>query len=169
MQHAQLIEFGWSYFFQLANTIILFLVLKKILFKPVRAFMLNRQEGIAHTITDANQKNEEALTLKKQYEEKILGIEEEAREKIRQAVIKAEEQAKEIILEAQKKSADLLKRTEGEVKREKEQAVSDFKDQIANLAIFAAEKILEKQLDSKEHHAMVGRIIEDAGRMKWQS
>jgi F-type H+-transporting ATPase subunit b len=167
--HAQLIEFGWSYFAQLLNTIVLYLILRKILFKPVRSFMLNRQQGIADSITLAEQKNSDADKLKKQYEDRILGVEEEAREKIRLAVVKAETQSKEIVAEAQKKASDLLKKTADEIEREKIQAVSDFKDHIAELALYAAGKLIEKEMDSKEHHAIVGRIIEEAGTMKWQN
>ena len=169
MGHAQLIEFGWSYFAQLVNTIILFLILRKILFKPVRSFMIKRKEGIEKTLTDAHNKTIEALELKDQYSAKIFGASEEAREIIKQAMLKAEIQANEIVIEAQRKSTDMLRRAEETIEREKEQAVKDLKDQITDLAIFAAEKVIEKELNTKEHHNLVNKVIEDARSAQWQN
>ena len=169
MGHAQLIEFGWSFVAQLVNTIILFLILKKILFKPIRNFMVNRKEGIEKSLTDAHETTLLALETKRQYEDKIFSVEEEGREIIKQAMLKAEAQAADIVSEAHKKSSDMLRRTEADIDREKEQALKDLKDQITDLAIFAAEKVIEKELNTKEHHALVDRVIEDARSSKWQN
>jgi len=56
-----------------------------------------------------------------------------------------------------------------EIQREKIKAISELRSQIAELAIFAAEKVIEKELNAQEHHSMIGRIIEEAGTAKWQS
>ncbi len=164
-----LIEFNWTLLINMASMIVLFLILRKKFFLKIRTHMLNREQAVADRITNAETVNASADQLYADYQKKLSGADEEARERIKQAMIKAEAQAKEIIAEAQKKSAELLKRNELEIEREKEQAITDFKDQIGNLAIFAAEKVLEKQLDTKEQHVIVGKIIEDAGRLKWQS
>ncbi len=42
-----LVEPGWTFVFQIANTLILFLLLKKFLFKPVTEFMANREAEVA--------------------------------------------------------------------------------------------------------------------------
>lgn len=164
-----LIEFNWTLLINMASMIVLFLILRKKFFLKIRAHMQKRAQAVSDSITNAENKNVEAAQLYADYQKKLADVDEEARERTKQTMIKAEAQAKEIIAEAQKKSVELLKRNELEIEREKEQAVGDFKDQIANLAIFAAEKILEKQLDAKEQHVIVGKIIEDAGRMTWQS
>ncbi|MCK5762692.1 MAG: hypothetical protein KAH05_01100, partial [Clostridiales bacterium] len=52
-----LVEPSWTFVFQIANTIILFLILKKLLFKPVTEFMKNRQEGIENSLKEAESKN----------------------------------------------------------------------------------------------------------------
>ena len=169
MGYADLIGFGWSYFVQIINTIILFLILRKILFMPVRNFMLKRRDGIEKSLADASQKTIDALELRKQYEDKIFGASEEAREMIKQAMVKAETQSNEIIAEAHRKSSEILRRAEEDVDREKEQALRDLKDQIADLAIFAAEKVIEKELNTKEHHNLVNKVIEDARSAKWQN
>ena len=52
-----LVEPSWTFVFQIANTLILFLVLKKLLFKPVTEMMNNRQDGIRNSLKDAENKN----------------------------------------------------------------------------------------------------------------
>lgn len=165
----ELIQFSPTYFIMIFNFLVLFLILRKILFKPVSTFMEKRREGIAGAIRDAEQKNLEADALKAEYEKKIDEIKDEAREIIREAKIKAEEQYRSILAEAHEKSALLLKNTEAEIEREKAKALMDLKDQISALAIFAAEKILEKKLNGTEHDEMVGRIIEEVGNAQWQN
>lgn len=159
----ELIEFSPTYFIMIFNFLVLFLVMRKILFKPVTSFMAKRQERIANSIRNAEQKNVEADALKAEYEKKIDEIKEEAREIIKNAKVKAEAQYRDILEEAHEKSALLLKNTEAEIEREKANALIELKDQISGLAIFAAEKILMKKLDEKEQNEMVGRIIEEVG------
>lgn len=63
----------------------------------------------------------------------------------------------------------MIRQTEAEIERLKKKALEDMKEEIGMLAIFAAEKILEKQLDHQEQQAVIGRIIDEAGNAKWQS
>ena len=100
---------------------------------------------------------------------KIADIEGEGREIIKNAKQKADAQAKDIIEEANRQAAEMLKRAEEEIEREKLRAMADMKVQIANLAIFAAEKIIEKQLDYAGQQEMIAGIIEQAGKAEWQN
>jgi len=153
----------------MATMIVLFLIMRKMFFHKIRAHMVKRQEAVANSIADAEKKNVDVELLKAEYQKKLADIDEEARERIRLAVVKADSQAKNIIAEAQKKSIELLRKNEAEIEREKIKAIGDLKEQIAELAMFAAEKVIEKELDAKAHHAMIGRIIEEAGAVKWQN
>lgn len=164
-----LIEFNWTLLINMCTMIVLFLILKNKFFEKIRNHMIKRQEAVANSIANAEQKNLEADQLKADYQKKLADVDEEARERIRLAAVKAESQAKDIIAEAQRKSVELLKKTEQEIEREKIKAIGELKDQIAELAMYAAEKVIEKELDARAHHAMIGRIIEEAGAVKWQN
>lgn len=51
-----LVQFDWTFVFQIANTLILFLFLKKFLFKPVTEFMTAREDEISVSYKDAEEK-----------------------------------------------------------------------------------------------------------------
>lgn len=167
--HTGLVEFGWTFIFQIVNTIVIFLILKKILFKPVREFMLARQKGIEDSIKEADSIHAQAETLKIEYEQKLENIKEEGREIIKDARVKADEHSKDIIKQAQDKAAAMIKHAEEEVVRENVKAMNQLKDQIAALALVAAEKILEKEIDENQYDAMIKKFVEEVGEAEWQN
>ncbi|MCT4619023.1 MAG: F0F1 ATP synthase subunit B [Marinisporobacter sp.] len=166
---AGLVELSWTTVFQIANTIILFLALRKLLFKPVSEFMQSRKDDIAASIEEAQGKNKEAETLKKEYETKLQFAEDEGRQIIKEASQKAEKRASDIVKNAEKEATQILERTESEIKRKKEQAMNELKDEMASLALIAAGKIIDKTLDEKEHHGLIQEFINEVGDARWQN
>jgi F-type H+-transporting ATPase subunit b len=160
---------GFTIFATLVNFLVLVLFLKHILFDKVNKIIDDRNSEVIENITTAEHKVEEADKLKESYEKQIANLENKGREIIREAKVKADAQAKDIVQEAEDKTVALIRQTEAEIERLKKKALEDMKEEIGALAIFAAEKILEKQLDHQEQQAVIGRIIEEAGDAKWQS
>lgn len=166
---AGLVQIDWTLLFQIINTIILYLALKRFLFKPISKFMKSRQDSIIESIQKAEEKNEEALALKAQYEEKLSQAEEEGRQLIREAAKRAEARADEIIKEAQAKAEKMLKKAEEEIQREHVKAVNALKDQIASLVVMAAGRVIEKDLDEKSHAALIEEFVNEVGEAKWHN
>jgi len=160
---------GFTIFATLVNFLILVLFLKHILFDKVNKIIEDRNSEVIENIATAEHKVEEADKLRETYEKQIANLENKGREIVREAKVKADAQAKDIIQEAEDKTAALIKQTEAEIERLRKKALEDMREEIGELAIFAAEKILEKQLDHQEQQAVIGRIIEEAGDAKWQS
>jgi F-type H+-transporting ATPase subunit b len=159
----------FTIFATLVNFLILVLILKHILFDKVNKIIDDRNSEVIENINDAENKVLEADKLRESYEKQIANLENKGREIVRDAKVKADAQAKEIVQEAEDKTTVLIKQTEVEIERLKKKALEDMKHEIGALAIFAAEKILEKQLDHQEQQAVIGKIIDEAGNAKWQS
>ena len=159
----------FTIFATLVNFLILVLVLKHILFDKVNKIIDERNSEIIDNIATAEHKVTEADKLRESYEREIANLENKGREIIRDAKVKADAQAKDIIQEAEDKTAVLIRQTEAEIERLKKKALEDMREEIGALAIFAAEKILEKQLDHQEQQAVIGKIIDEAGNAKWQN
>ena len=66
-----MLRFDWNFLFMLINLIIFFLLMKRFLFKPIMKVMDKRKEMIDNQFNDAENANNQALEVKKQYEEKI--------------------------------------------------------------------------------------------------
>jgi len=164
-----LVEPSWTFVFQIINTFILFLILKKFLFKPVTEFMENREKEIVDSIKEAEEKNKEAESLKTEYLTKLKGAEEEGRQIVRDAAKRAEERANEILKAAEKEANLYKERATVEINREKEKAINTLKDDIASLAMLAATKVIEKNLDEESHKNLVKNFIDEVGETRWQS
>lgn len=164
-----LVEFGWTTAFQVINTIILYLVLKKFLFVPVTNFIQGRQDEIQNSYDDADKKNEEAEKLRSQYEAKLDNVKEESQEILIEAKKDAEEKGNEIIKESKEQAAKLKEKAQKEIEQEKKKAVNDVKDEISTIAMLAASKVLENEVDEDTNKKLVDNFIKEVGDSKWQN
>lgn len=164
-----LVSIDATLLFQLINTLVLYLLLKKVLFKPVTEFMQKREDGIAKQFKDAETKDSMAQALIKEYEEKIKNSEEEGRQIIKDSVVKAEARSAEILKDTEKEIVVLKDRAEKDIEREKEKAINALKDEIATLALMTASKVIEKELNDDSHGALINQFIDEVGDTKWQS
>ncbi len=162
-----LIEFGPTLAMNMITLLVLFLILKKFFFEKVRNFMLAREQKVKDSFENADKVNAEAERKLEVYGDKIASIEQERTDILKESKKKADDQAKQIIDEATEKAHRIMMEAEKEIEREKESAMDDMKEQIALLSVYAAEKIIEKQIDAKEQQNIIDNIIEEAGKTKW--
>ena len=90
----------WQILASLANLVLLFLMVKKFLYKPVKKMLEQRQNAIQSDYDEAADAKEKALSAEKEYSEKLRGAKEEADGVIKAAVNIANEREKEILAEA---------------------------------------------------------------------
>lgn len=164
-----LVEPSWTFVFQIVNTLILFLILKKWLFKPVTNFMKKRQDGIENSLNDAMKKNAEAEGLIETYEGKIKGSKDEGIEIIRQMKIEAEKIGEDIIKEAKIEAKKEKEKAIKEIKREREKAIDILKNEVSTVALLAASKVLEKELNEENHKEIIAKLLDEMGDSKWQN
>lgn len=159
----------FTLFATLVNFLILLGFLKHFLFDKVNKVIDDRNSDVRDTISDAESRLLEAEKLKESYDKQIASLQNEGREIVRKAKLKADAQAQDIFQEAEDKTAMMIGQTEAEIERLKKKSIEEMKKEIGALAIFAAEKILEKELDHKEQQAVIGKIIDETGSSKWQN
>lgn len=164
-----LVQFDWTFVFQIANTLILFLFLKKFLFKPVTKFMTDREEELSGAFKDAEDKNNEADVIKSEYLEKISKAEDEGRTIVKAASKRAEKRAEDIIKDAEHEVSSLRDKAKVDIEREKTKAINALKDDIAGLAMLAATKVIQRELKEEEHKDLINQFIDEVGDAKWQN
>lgn len=151
------------------TVLVLYLILKRFFFEKIHNFMLDRENSVRNSFENAELTNNLADERLIEYNNLIANIESEGREMIKNARIKADAQAKEITDEANRRANAMILQAQNEIDRERIKAVSDLKQEIASIAIYAAEKILERQLEVSGQEEIIQRIIEQAGNSEWQS
>lgn len=152
-----------SFVFAALNLLILFWFLKCFLFKPVNQVMHTRTETIKKTIEDAEKQKAEALELKSKYEEQIKTAREDAEKIIADAIAKADKEKASIIAEARQEAEAILKKAREEIALEHEQMLRDVKSHVAGIALAAASKVIEANMDTEANRVLVDKFIDEAG------
>ena len=129
--------------------------------------MQAREQKIRDQFDNADAANKLAEEQLLEYKGKVEGIEQERRGVIKDAKALADHRAQEIINDANKRAAEIIKQAEKEAERDRAELAESMREQVAMLAIYAAEKIIEKELDEKEQLLFIDEIIKQNGEDKW--
>ncbi len=153
----------WTLIFTWANLLILFLLMKKFFFKPIKNILKQREDEINSLYEKANSSSTEAEKLKEEYENRLKDAKKEASEIVGGAVKNAEARGNAIVDDAKKEARGILDRAEREIEQEKTAAVNEIKGDISNLAVNIAQKVIEKDLKKEDHEKMIDDIISKMG------
>ena len=157
---APLISFNWTLVMVVITFLVLYLIVKKFFFEKVRNFMLAREQAVKDQFDSAEAAERLAGENLAKYEAKLEGVKDERRAALKEAREIADRRAEQIINEAHARAEQIIKETEAKVEQERAQFSESMRDQIAMLAVYMAEKIIEKQLDESDHIALIDDIIE---------
>jgi F-type H+-transporting ATPase subunit b len=150
------------FFWQTVIFVCLIFLLKKYAWKPILDSVNEREEGIKNALLSAEKAKEEMASLQSDNEQTLKkarlerdGLLKEARE-IKQKLIddaknEASAEAKKILILAQET-----------IKSEKNAAIVDLKNQVANLSVEIAEKVLKEKLSNdKSQMELVKELVKD--------
>ena len=169
MEYTGLIEINWSIVMIWITVIVLFLVLKKFFFEKVKNFMETRSNSIQDAFDSAEAVNRRADEKMQNYTKRIANVEAEGREIIRDAKIKADAQAREIIEDANKQATEIMNKAEKNIEREKQKAMEEMRKEVAALAMLAAERIVEREIQNIGQDEIVEEVINKARSTGWQN
>ncbi len=153
----------WTSIFTLCNLVILFFVMKKLLFKPVKKMIDSRQQEVDEMYANANQDKEAAAQMKADYEQKLAHASEQRAQMLKDATRRAQKREEEILTEAQEKAAQTLKRADEQIEMEKKRALNDIKDEVSGMAVDIASAILTRDIKPEEHSELIDSFIENLG------
>ena len=153
----------WTMLFAWINLLILYLVLKKLLFKPIKKMIDSRQQEIDGLYKDAEESRTAAEKLKLEYEEKLDRAEEESEAILKSALRKAQLKEEEILKDASKEASRKLERAEEEIEMERRRAINDVKDEVSAMAIGIASAVIERDVSAEEHKDLIDDFINNIG------
>ncbi len=168
--NSPIIELNWTSLMILINLVILYLIMKRFFFEKIHNFMVARENAIKDAFESAANTNRMAVEKLEAYNKQIAQIEGQGREIIQKAKAKADSQALGILDEANSKASNVMKQAEKEIARQQTKAISEMKKEVGTLALMAAEKIMEKNLeDSGDQDEIIDKILKEAGTSGWQN
>jgi len=146
---------------QIGGFLLMLLIFKRFLFKPIQGILDARRREIDSQFENAEDDRKAAAELKVQYEQHLANVDAEMRAKITEAAKEGQTLREEIVAESRKQAEQVIARAQDEIGREKDKAVLEIKTRVADLAIGAAGKLIEESLDSAKHRQLVDRFIDD--------
>ncbi|MBR6322082.1 MAG: F0F1 ATP synthase subunit B [Lachnospiraceae bacterium] len=153
----------WTAALTLFNLILVFIVLRKFLFKPVRRMIDERQKEIDDLYADAEGKQAEADKLRLQYEERIGTAKAEAAQIIRNANLEARKEGDAIVRIAKSEASAIREKAEKDIALEKKRAMNEMKDDISAIAVEIAEKVMEREITVEDQSQLVDEFIRKIG------
>ncbi|WP_332691992.1 F0F1 ATP synthase subunit B [Halalkalibacter lacteus] len=157
-------EIPWgSIGFQLAAFLTLLFFLNKFALKPLLGVMEKREELVNGNIDSAEKSRKDAEEFIVQQRKELEKARVEAQEIIQQAKKLSEQQGQDILVQAKENAERLKDSALAEITREKEQAVSALREQVASLSVLIAQKVIEKELDEKEQEKLVQEYLKEVG------
>ena len=153
----------WTSIFTLCNLLIVFLIMKKFLFKPVKKMIDDRQKEIDDQYADAEQSKADAAALKEQYETRLSEANAEKEAILKDAYRKAQLRDEEMLRQAQEQAAATLRRADEQIALEKKRAMNDIKDEVSVMAVDIASAVLARDIKKSEHAELIDSFIENLG------
>ena len=154
---------AWTIIFQICNLLILFVLVKKFLWKRVMAVLDARQKELDGIYDAAGKDRDEAAQMKQTYTERMSGAREEADRLVRNAVDTAQNRGDAIVKEAQAEAAHMKQKAESEIEQEKRKAYSELMGEISGMAADIAGRMVEREINAEDHRELVEEFIRNAG------
>jgi F-type H+-transporting ATPase subunit b len=161
-----LVNFG----LQIVATIILFLVIKHYLWKPMTKLIESRQELISNELTDASHAKKSADRDLVHAQKKLQEARREADEIVTLAKRRADKVREEIISDAHQAAHKEVEQAKADIEFERKQVQDEMKRQIIDVAIMVAEKVVSEEINEEKHGALINEFIDEVSSGdKWKS
>ena len=157
-------DFGLIFWMTIAFLIVFF-ILVKFAFPVIGKTLKNREEKITEALEIAERTHEEMKNLQAKNEELLQQAREEREEMLNEARQYRDKIIEEAKVKAKEETDRLVESAKETIENERKAAMTDIKNEIANISIKVAEKILEKELSSDEAQMdYINRIIKEADK-----
>lgn len=158
-KHQDLLTINWNLIFSIITVLVLILILKHFFFEKVKKFMDERKAKVEEQFQKAEEAENQAREKLDEYNEILAGAEKEKRVIIADAMENAKVQANSVLDEARKEAADIREKSRLQIEREKIAARKEIHNEVGDLAVQLAEKILESELDEDAQASVIDEII----------
>lgn len=147
---------------QIIAFLVMLWVLKKFGWKPLLSLLDERRQKIQSEFESIDAQKEDIKKLVDEYRGKLNEIDVEARHKIQEAVVQGQKIAAEIQEQAQTNAKVLISKARAEVDKQLIKVKGELKNEMVNMTIAVAEKILREKLDDSKDKKLITEFVEEA-------
>ena len=147
----------------ICNLFIQMLIVKHFFLDKVMGILDARRKAADEQIEAAQAAHAEADAIKSEYEQNMAKAKEQANGIVAAAQKTAAARSEEMIGEARAQAAQIKQKAEADIAQERKKAVNDLKNEIGGMAMEIAGKVVERELDEKDHKALIDEFIKNVG------
>lgn len=142
---------------------ILVFILGKYAWGPILGAVEAREKGIQSALDEAASRNEEAARLLAEHKEQLADARRQANELIAEGKAAGETVRKEIEEKARAEAQTMVERARAEIERERDAAIAELRKESVDLALAAATRLMQENLDQDKDRAIVERYLTELG------
>lgn len=143
----------------LINLIILYIVFKIFLYKPVAKFMKQRAERIAAERAQLDADKAEVASVRERSNDIIKQARADAEDQVAQMLVQADIDAKAIRSQAEKQAGEILDNARAEAELEKKRQLDALHEQVLSLSVQLASRILEREVKPEDHQKLMEEFL----------
>ena len=157
-------DFSFGLFFwQTLLFVLLLFLLKKYAWKPILDALNSREEGIKNALEEAEKARQEMVDLKSNNEKILKEARAERDSLLKDARTMKENMISEAKEEAQAQASKIINQAKTTIENEKRAAITELRNQVAELSIGIAEKILKDELSEKDKQVeLIEKMLQEA-------
>lgn len=149
---------------QIVNIVVLYVLLKRVLYAPVLNMLETRREKIRESLAAAETARAEAANRGRENEEIVAKAHVEARQIVQRAEESAKRREADILAKAQQEAGAVSERERQQIAYERQQAMSQLRDEVARLSLDIARRTVSASLINESAHSrIVNEVLEEAG------
>ena len=148
------------------NFIVLFVLLRLFLYKPVLKMLDERAKRTAEAMEQAEATRKEYEQARVEVQKQIEKGRQEAQAFLTQAIQVGERLKEESRQEAQKQAQVIVDRTRTELEAERDKIVGDLRREFVDISISAAEKVIKETLDKEKHRKLIEETLQESVTLK---
>ncbi len=146
---------------QLISFTILFLILYKFLYGPITNMLDQRAERIKASLEAAERARTEAASSAEAVEQEMGKARQEGQRLIAEAQEAARRAGEQIEQRSRQQSDEIIARAQSEIAQQRDSAIEELRRQFAGLAVLAAERVVERELDPARHQELIDSVLEE--------
>lgn len=156
-----MIKLDMSIVYIIINLIVLYLLLRHFLIRPVTEVMEKRRKMIEEGFQNAKNAQEDALKMKQEYEASLSGARQESVQIVENARKSAKAEYDRIVSEADGKAGTIIESAKETVRVEREKAMREIQSEIAGLAVASARKIMGEGTREEQDMALYDTFLKE--------
>lgn len=158
-----MLKLDWNIIWTFVNLIVLFLLLRKFLYRPVMAVIQARQKEVDQALADAEQARLEAQTAQAAAQERLEQAEAEARVREEAYEAQARRQADQMLAEARAQAAELVDQGRKRAETERDKLLRQAGQETADLACTLAGKLVGRSLNGQDEKRFLDELLMKVG------